>query len=305
MSVQTERAVSRVFALVNPASGNSTPEDVREALARHFVDGCPSCHIHEIVPDENMTEVARRAVGEGFDVIVAAGGDGTVSMVANALIGSEARLGIVPLGTTNVLARELGIPIDLDEACVLLAGPNATTSIDAMRIGEGHYFTQIGVGVDALMIRDTSTESKKRLGSLAYLWTAARRLTGFQPRRFSIAADGTKSRPRASQVLLVNSGTLGTTAMRWGPNVRIDDGRIDVCTIRAQTILDYVAVAWSMLRRRPQEDRHVDYGRAERTIAVSTDRPMPVQADGEIVGETPIEVTVVPGALKVVVPLEK
>ena len=100
-----------------------------------------------------------------------------------------ARMGIIPLGTTNVLARELGIPLDLDDACDLLAGPNRTADIDVMRVGDKHYVTQIGIGVDALMIRDTPDEHKRRLGVAAYLWTAVSRLIGFRLRRFSITAD--------------------------------------------------------------------------------------------------------------------
>lgn len=297
----TERA-SRVFAIVNPASGNSTPQDVHAALTRHFVADGPACDIHEVAPQDDLTKLARQAADRGHDVVVAAGGDGTVSFIADGLVGTPARLGIVPLGTTNVLARELGIPVDLDAACALLAGPNATAEIDAMRLGGRNYFTQIGVGVDALMIRDTSTESKKRFGQLAYLATAAKRLVRFRPRRFTVSADGARTRPRASQILLANSGTLGTTDLRWGPDVRIDDGRIDVCIIRAQSLLDYAGVAWKMLRRRPHEHRKIDYLIAERVVAIHSDRPLPVQADGEIAGETPIEVEVVPRALRVVVP---
>lgn len=299
--VSSERA-TRVFAIVNPASGNAAPADVHAALTRHFAGDCPACDIHEVTPDDNLTELARQAAGRGHDVVVAAGGDGTVSFVANGLVGTEARLGIVPLGTTNVLARELGIPIDLDASCALLAGPNSTANIDAMRVGENHYFTQLGIGVDALMIRDTSTESKKRFGQLAYIAAAVTNLLGFRSPRFSIVADEQKARPRASQVLLANSGTLGTTALRWGPNIRVDDGRIDVCIVRARTLLGYAGLAWSMIRRKPHVDRKIDYLIAERKVAIHSDRPLPVQADGEIIGQTPVEVEVVPRALAVVVP---
>jgi diacylglycerol kinase family enzyme len=190
----------------------------------------------------------------------------------------------------------------LESACALLAGTNGTAWIDAMRVGASHYFTQLGVGVDALMIRETSTESKKRFGQLAYISTALRQLMGFPAQRFSIAVDDQRSRPRASQVLLANSGTLGTTDLRWGPGIRVDDGRIDVCIVRAQSILDHAGVAWSLLLRRPRRDHRMDYLVALRTVAVHCDRTLPVQADGEIIGETPIEVAVVPRALAVVVP---
>lgn len=293
---------ARVFVILNPVSGSCSPDDVRQALGRHFIKGGPTLEVHETSEGEDVAATARAAVERGFDVVVAAGGDGTVSTVADGMVGTSARLGIIPLGTTNVLARELAIPLVLEDACRLLAGSNATAAIDTMRVGDGHYFTQIGVGVDSLMIRDTTTESKRRFGSLAYLWTAAVRLAGFQPRRFSISADGRQVRPRALQVLVANSGALGTSGLRWGPDIRVDDGRIDVCIVRARTLLNYVSVAWSMVRGRQREEPNIRYLTAERVVAIHSDRTLPVQADGEVVGETPVEIQVEPRALRIVVP---
>ena len=122
-----------------------------------------------------IERIAHEAQGRGFEMVVAAGGDGTVSAVAEGLVGTETPLGIIPLGTANVLARELGIPVELEGAVRLLAGAHGVTSIDAMKVGEKHYFTQVGVGIDAMMIRDTRREDKRRFGRIAYIWTA---LTG-------------------------------------------------------------------------------------------------------------------------------
>ena len=203
-----------------------------------------------------------------------------------------------------MLARELGVPLDLEPACALFNGPNRTVTIDAMRVGEKHYFTQIGIGVDAAMIRDTKVEHKRRLVNLAYIWTALTRFIGFQPYRFSISADGKRSRPRALQVVLANCGGLGTTKLRWGPDVCVSDGQIDVCILRARTLLNYLSVGYSVLRGRHREERNIQYLPARRAVAVHTDKPLPVQGDGEVIGETPLEVQIVPGALRVLVPLD-
>ncbi|MBX6315112.1 MAG: diacylglycerol kinase family lipid kinase, partial [Isosphaeraceae bacterium] len=228
--------------------------------------------------------------------------DGTVSGVAEGLVGTVIPLGIIPLGTANVLARELGIPVDLEGACALLAGPKALDSIDAMRVDGRHYFTQIGIGIDALMIRDTRTEAKRRFGRWAYLWTAGTRLLGFQPRRFTLSVDGQALRLRASQIVLANVGTLGQPPLRWGPNIDPRDGRINVCIIRARTAADYARLAWHVVRGRHRQNPNVRYLVAERSIAITAGKPLPVQADGEIIGTTPVAVAVVPRALHVVVP---
>ena len=303
MDVQETNQLARLFIVVNPSSGNCSPAETRQMLGRHFGgDEGLEYRLHELVPGEDLLGTVREAVRDGFDVVVAAGGDGTVSTVANGLVGTEARLGIIPLGTTNVLARELAIPLEPDAACRLLAGPNATALIDGMRVEDAYCFTQIGIGLDALMIRDTTVENKKRFGGLAYLWTAALRLVGSRGRRFSISVDGSRVRPRAKQILLVNCGTLGTSGLRWGQDIRPDDGRIAVCIVRANTVLDHLSVAWSVIRGRHHLHRNIQYLTAEQTIAVHADHPLPIQADGEVIGETPLVVRVVPRALQVVVP---
>lgn len=298
-----EVSTSRLFVVVNVKAGSSAPEQVRQEMTGRWSQAATDLEIHEISEGEDILEVVRLAVAQGFDTVVAAGGDGTVSAVANGVLGSPARLGIIPLGTANVLARELNIPLNLPDACALVTGSHEIACIDAMRVDDKHYFTQVGVGVDAIMIRDTPTEHKKRLGVVAYLWTATLRLIGFKARRFSILADGRRARPRALQVVLANSGTLGASELRWGPDVRVDDGRIDVCILRARTLFDFVSLAWSVIRGRHKKDGKIRYLTARESVAVSTDRPLPVQGDGEVIGETPLEVHVVPGALRVVVPV--
>jgi YegS/Rv2252/BmrU family lipid kinase len=301
---RTGAKATSVFVVLNPMSGRCDRDTARRALERTFSVVGVACRVHEAGPDGPILDRVREALRSGCDLVVAAGGDGTVSAVADALVGTGTPLGIVPLGTTNVLARELDIPVDLDGALALLAGPHALAPIDAMGLDGTSYFTQVGVGIDALMIRDTATASKKRFGRLAYLWTAAVRLVGFQPRRFVLTVDGVTVRRRASQVLVANCGLLGQPPFRWGPDIRPDDGTLDVCVIRARNLWDFARVGWNFLLGRHRRAPNVRYVTARRdvTIATASPKPLPVQADGEIVGQTPVTVRVRPGAVRVVVP---
>lgn len=283
---------------------------MRLALARTFsksddASGDEAAYtIHETSPGEAIAKRVREAAEQGgYDLIVAGGGDGTISAVANGLVGLETPLGILPLGTANVLARELGIPIDLEGACQLLAGAHAVTAIDAMKVGDQCYFTQVGVGIDAMMIRDTAREAKRRFGRVAYLWTAFTRLLGFQPRRFLIESDERFVRSRASQVVVANSGILGQPPFRWGPDIRPDDGRVNVCIVRARSLWHYITLFWHVILGQHKQNANVRYLTAKhRVVIATTKRSLPVQADGEIIGETPVTVTVVPQALHVIVP---
>ncbi len=307
---QTSGRRSRAFVVLNPKSGSCTVADVRRAIDSHL--GGMEIEIHEVSHGDDLRAIVRSAIDRGCDPIVAAGGDGTVSTVADVLVGTEAHLVVLPLGTANVLARELGIPVDLEGACELgshcvklgsLAGSeHSVFRLDAMKVGGRHYFTQLGVGIDALMIRDTLDEHKKRFGRLAYLWTAAIQLVGFQPRRFTITVDDRPHAAKASQVLVANTGMMGQPGLRWGPDIRSDDGRLDVCIVRARTVLDYLGIFWHVVRARHRQSPNVRYLVASRSVVIATKHPLPAQADGEIVGDTPVRVEVVPNALKVVVP---
>lgn len=305
MSIAPARRASRLFVILNPGSGSFGAGEVRDVLARHFPCDDGTCDVHQLLEADDLGRLAREAAGRGCEVVVAAGGDGTVSAVAGGLVGTEARLGILPLGTGNVLARELGLPLVLEDAVALLAGPHATAALDAMKIGDRYFFTQVGVGIDALMIRDTSKEQKKRFGRLAYLWTGLTRLLGFRPRRFTIAVGDRREEHRATEVLVANSGTLGQEPFRWGPGIRPDDGRVDLCIFRTRSLLDYLRLAWNVVRRRHRDDPNLRYLEADRAVHIAARRPLPVQADGEIIGETPVTVEVVPGAVRVVVPADR
>ena len=296
------RKATSVFVVLNPQSGGCDAGQVRDALERHFTRIGVACRVHEPSHGDPLTDRVREAVRGGCDLVVAAGGDGTVSGVANALAGTETPLGILPLGTANVLAGELGIPFDLDAACALLAGGHAIDRIDTIELGGKAYVTQVGVGLDALMIRDTSGARKKRFGRVAYLWTALTRLAGFQPRRFVVTVDGESRRHHALQVVVANSGTLGQRPFRWGPDIRPDDGRLDVCVIRARTIAHLARLGWHVVSGQHKSNPNVRYLAATREVTIASDHPLPVQADGEIVGETPVTLRLVAAAVCVVVP---
>jgi diacylglycerol kinase (ATP) len=302
---------ARVFAVLNPRSGSCTIEDVRRAIVEHLAS--VEVEIHEVAEGSDLRAIVRDALSRGFDPIIAAGGDGTVSTVADVLVGTSAHLIIFPLGTANVLARELGIPIELDGATRLgarrvnpgsLAGEHhSVVEIDAMKVNGHHYFTQVGVGLDSLMIRDTAVEHKRRFGRLAYLWTALRTLVGFQPRKFFVTIDGRKITVKASQVLVANTGMMGQPGFRWGPDIRPDDARLDVCIARARSLIDFAGLFWHVAKGSHKQSRKLRYEVATRSVVIDAKHPLPVQADGEIPGSTPVLIEVVPRALKVVVPV--
>jgi YegS/Rv2252/BmrU family lipid kinase len=304
MTSEAVRRATKVFVVFNPVAGRTDSATVRQTLEQALQAGGQAYDVYETTgsDEEDIGAVVRSALPKGYDLVVAVGGDGTVSATANALVGSAVPLAIVPAGTANVLVREIGVPVTIEAACALLASEFATVQVDAMRVGEQHFLLQIGVGLGSLMIRDTSREAKGRFGRAAYLWTMFRRLVGFQPQRFMLVIDGVRHRLSASEVLLANGGVLGVDPLRWGPDIHPDDGQIDVCVVWAKTLADYSGLLWHAILGQQRRSRGLRYYKASKTISVNAKKPLPVQADGEIIGTTPLQVQVVPHAVQIAVP---
>jgi diacylglycerol kinase family enzyme len=194
--------------------------------------------------------------------------------------------------------------MDLAQAAALIAAPNRAILVDAMLLPDRVALLQIDVGLNSVMIRDTADWAKKLVGRAAYLWTALTRLLGFQPRRFHIAVDGHMHRTSGLQVVVANAGLLGMHPFRWGPDISASDGQIDVAILRAHTLVDTARLAGALLLGRQRNSPHLRYLHAQHAIHIDADPPLPVQADGEIIGETPCTIEVLRAAVSIIVPLE-
>ncbi len=307
----TLTAPAWAFAILNAQAGTCVVEDVKQELGQQF--GAVELRFHELTAGEDLAAVVAEGMAGGCQGVVAGGGDGTISAVANLLVGTAVPFAVLPLGTANVLARELGIPTDLIGACRLAASwlleredevkTSRVLKIDAMKIGERHYLTQVGVGIDALMIQNTSSEAKRRLGKLAYLMAAAKHILAFKTHRFTVTVDGTTRKLRASQIVVANTGMMGQPPFRWGPDIHPDDGRLNICFIKSAGFRDYARLFWVVFRGHREKTPTMRHQGFDREMTIRSRHPLPVQADGEIIGATPVTIEVVHHALSVVVPL--
>jgi YegS/Rv2252/BmrU family lipid kinase len=291
----------RVFTVINPVAGKTKAGTVAKSLQRYFDPAKWQMDIYETKGGEQVGAIVREAVEGGVDYVFSAGGDGTVSEVVDGLAHSDVPLGIIPSGTSNVIAQELGIPLNVDKACQMLAGTPAVLAVDAIQVGEQFFILAVGTGIDAKVMESVSRERKRRFGPLAYAWTTLKVIVGMQPRRFTIIADGKAFQMKAAVVLLSNVGTL-TRPLRWGPNIRPDDGRIDINIIRGKNVLDYMLTAYDVLPGGPRPTAHIRHIEANESVTIFADQTLRVQGDGELIGYTPLEARVVPGAVKVLVP---
>jgi diacylglycerol kinase family enzyme len=292
--------VSRAAAVVNPAKLDD-PEKframVRSAMTEH---GWGEPMWLETTPEDPGEGQARTAAEAGADLVLACGGDGTATASAAGLAATGIPLAVIPLGTGNLLAPNLGLPIDLADALtVALTGSNRRLDVG---IANGSLFlTMAGLGLDAKMLDDASEPVKKRFGWGAYVASALRHLRD-RPMRVSLRADsGPLVRRRASGVVVGNVGAL-QGGLPLLPDAQPDDGRLDVVVLTARGWGSWLAVAVQVLLRRSGTTAQV----TRRTFAelrIDTDRAHLWELDGEVMGRTrQLVITIRPGTLLVRVP---
>jgi len=235
-------------------------------------------------------------------LILAAGGDGTINEVINGIGTSGTALGVLPLGTVNVFAHELRIPRKLDAAWAVIHGGH-TRTIDLARTqanGSTRYFVQLaGVGFDAHAVRTASWDLKKRIGPLSYVWAGLKALSKPHP-PIEISVNG--SGPLGSGVaVLVGNGRFYGGPFALFPKARLDDGLLDICVFRTVGYWDVLRYGQGILRGVHIGFGDVKYFQAE-NLACRVTGPTPFELDGEDAGDAPVTFSVVPRALRVVVP---
>jgi diacylglycerol kinase (ATP) len=295
----------KVFVVFNPSAGKEAQADeVRAALAQYFTAPRWTLEIYETTgkEDEDVAALCRAACEKGAGLVIAAGGDGTLIDVANGLVHRPVPLGILPLGTGNDLARALLIPLNLDEALELLVGDHAVMEIDALQVGERHFFSNVSVGISPQMMHDTTSAHKKIFGRLAYVLAMIKRSGVFQLQRYTLTLDGQPRSIRAAEVLISNTTLLEKPPFLFGPPETLDDGQLEVYVVSAHTPGDYARLVWDLFRRPGQSAAKLTHLAATHSVRITADRSHLVQADGEVIGRTPIEVQLVPKAIRVIRP---
>ena len=244
--------------------------------------------------------MAAQAAREAVDVVFACGGDGTVRACAAALAGTGVPLAVLPLGTGNLLARNLGLPMDLADALqVGIAG--AERLIDVGVIGADKFVVMAGIGFDAAMLAGTNDKLKASVGPLAYLASALGHLRD-RPMRIALSVDdGPPVRRRAAAVLVGNLGRL-QGGVELLPDARPDDGLLDVAVLSPRGLFGWARLAGQVLLRRRRDTLGVARIRG-RKVEVTTRRPHPCELDGDPTADaSSLIVSVDPGALVVRVP---
>jgi diacylglycerol kinase (ATP) len=287
--------VTDIVIILNPFAGSL--ENVRDWQERveSIVRGLPI----RITSNAGEAEaLARRAVKEGFGRVVAAGGDGTVNHVANGIAGSNATLGILPMGTVNVFAMELGLPSNDLQRCWDIIEAGNVRLVD-LPSANGRHFVQLGgIGLDAQAVKETTLAFKRSLGPLSYLISAAH-IAARQPPKLSIESEDASV--REGSFLLVGNGRLYGGPFPFFKQAVVDDGLLDVVVFKRLGFLEIIKYLHDVVFSSDIRVPEIEYFQT-RQLRVTSDQDVPMELDGELAGSCPVDFQMHEKALSVLAP---
>lgn len=307
----------RLVVIANPKAGASAMNAVRATTnrrrivanaVREFRAAGLSVRLHVAAELDAIEEYSRQATRDGADVIVAAGGDGTINAVVNGMMSTpEATptLGVLPLGTGNVLAYNLDIPREWRRACELIkngstrtvdVGVATRTSPPATR----YFLLMTGIGYDAKVIEETSLRMKWMLSDYAYAIKTLENVLTHRGSQVSLTLDG-EVHANIAWMIMVGNAPSYAWKIKVTPHAKIDDGLLDVCLVPFQNPLVSFGQAMQILG-----GQHIARGAAEywqvQKLRIESSPNVPIQLDGDEWGQTPIELSIRPSALRVLAP---
>jgi YegS/Rv2252/BmrU family lipid kinase len=299
-------AFKKLHLIVNPAAGQPKPilRIVNDVLHKHDFDW----NVSVTNTDGSGARLAKEAVQAGADLVAVCGGDGTVKDVINGLMAGDVPLAILPGGTGNALAHELNIPMDLEKAVSLIVDGHKLRGIDIgktvseERSKQPGYFTlRASVGLQTSIVESATREEKDRFGNLAYVIASLKSLadSNSKPELFQITVDGEEIEGQGLTCMVTNSASVGgPSSFRFASDVDPSDGILNVFVFDTSFGSIIEAVSSAINSERSSFTQHW----AGREITVRGRRP--VVLDGEDFGNAPISVTVMPQAVRILVPAE-
>lgn len=249
----------------------------------------------------DAAQIAARAARNGSSDVIVAGGDGTINEAIQGLTGTKARLGIIPRGTANVLARELGLPLDDEQATVVAAQGKSHKIYLGLAIDETtgerrHFVLMAGIGLDASVVRRVQPSLKKRIGKGAFWLSGLSHLATWDPRPFTLEIDGKK--------YTATFATIGKAAKYGGdlaitPGARLDQREFEVCIIETMSRFRYLHLLSHAMREGMRDKPEVQFVKATSVKAYGDAQ---VQVDGELIGHLPMRFEIAPHSLEIIVP---
>jgi YegS/Rv2252/BmrU family lipid kinase len=299
----SKQASKTYYLIFNPSSGSGEPgpdlTQIESAL-----ESVANLKVLLIKPDAEGEELARQALDNHADAVIAAGGDGTVSRVASALVNTDIPLGIIPTGTVNGFAKALRIPNNIADACdVIKAGHYK--KVDTARCSEQMMLLSASIGFQAEVLSKMEREEKARLGRLAIVINSLDELRHIKQFRAEVQTPTHTWREPATSVMVANAATLSMVLAHGPASISPDDGMLSVTVVapdhRWGVLTSALNLSLSALQGRFVQNEAVNSCKVTQ-VTIDTDLPQDVFVDGDPFGQTPVTITCHPRSLNVLTP---
>lgn len=293
-----------VAVVVNPVSGQGHGMELAEALAQALREQGRSVHVVATEGDGDAARLVGEACNARVALVVAVGGDGTVQAAADVIARREQRpvLAYLPSGTTNAVARAFGLGDDPAALAKLIAADEVRTlDLGYLEDRDRYFVLMATVGDPSRVISGAPRKLKNRFGFFAYLWAAIAAIFSPNHAHVTLECDQETLQRKVNGVLLANVARLERPAVTVTPEGAADDGYLDLVLLSTRGFLGRIRLAFAWLLRRTGAGNSLETRPFQR-CRVEADSRLPVQIDGELAGETPLTVVVVPAALTLVMP---
>lgn len=290
----------RIAVIYNPASGRPRERaNLMERLAAPLRTAGRTVTICPTERPNHAAEIARTKAGEGYDLIVAYGGDGTMNEALQGVMGTGAALGFWPGGTANVLAAEIRFPSRAEDvARRILAG--RTQEVTVGRAGDRYFLLMAGVGLDAAVAGSVDPELKRRFGKAAFGVAAMQFIWRWDLAPFLVHLDGEP--PVVGRFVVAGNAHSYGGGFQFTPEAALTDPYLDICIFTAEAVGDYLRYASAALVGLHRGLPGVIYRKVSKVeITSASDHDAPIQVDGEVVGHLPVTLTAIPHALRLLV----
>lgn len=292
---------NKIIFIINPIAGKGKGRMIEKEIQQFFSSKSISVETFLTEKGGHATEIANQVLSENPEIIVACGGDGTINEVAQALVGSNVALGIIPIGSGNGLAANLNIPKTTEKAFETILNAKIN-KIDAGKINENYFFSNMGLGIDADVINNYAQTKTRNL--LGYVSASTKAIFNFRPKKFSIELDSQAILDDDYYFLFCSNSNEAGYGISFSPNAKLNDGKLDFLAVKKLTFIKQIQFSAYVLGKRIEKMNDAKVLQVN-SVKFKTKEPKTIaQIDGEAVifNQHSIEVSIVPNALNVIVP---
>lgn len=292
---------NNIIFIINPIAGKGKGKIVASRIQQFFHEKSINIQISFTEKSGHATELTKQFISLKPNAIVACGGDGTINEVAQALVGTDIALGIIPIGSGNGLAANLHIPKSIDNALETIL-KQKTKTIDAGKINHQYFFSNIGFGIDAAVIEQYAQTKKRNF--LGYVSASTKALFQYKPKSFSIKIDDEKELKNDYYFLFCSNSNEAGYGISFSPKAKLNDGKLDFIAIKKLNFMEQIQFSICVLLKRIEKMNQAEVLQIRSANFINNDVETIAQIDGEtvVLNKKNIEVSVVSNALHVIIP---